>query len=257
MQLPIGLFLAAVLTGAPRLDYAAQPEEPNCLSADVPPQYAPLDSPPIARATRVKSGATAPAGAGCFAKSESAATWITVAAVIRTSSSSSTLIGRFGAISQLVAVEYWSTTDQKWRPMVSSAAAIVATDSRKPRADYSAAELTTGEDRYYIVTDTRLGHSVAYRLRKRLSQPGRLVVETANVDAIRKWGLTLYAPEDVDTLYFLSERSPGVWAYYSITRVLPNSVLAEGHDESFINRAVALYRHYMGLPTDAEPPAAR
>ena len=95
------------------------------------------------------------------------------------------------------------------------------------------------------------------RLRKRLSQPGRLVVETANVDAIRKWGLTLYAPEDVDTLYFLSERSPGVWAYYSITRVLPNSVLAEGHDESFINRAVALYRHYMGLPTDAEPPAAR
>ena len=55
---------------------------------------------------------------------------------------------------------------------------------------------------------------------------------------------------------FLERRSPDVWAYYSITRILPAGFLARGHEKSYINRAVALFRHYMRLPTDAEPPAA-
>jgi len=83
-----------------------------------------------------------------------------------------------------------------------------------------------------------------------------VVVETSNVDAIKWWGITLYAADGLDTWYFLGERSPGVWDYYSITRVLPASFLAKGHEKSYINRAVALYRHYMRLPTDTEPPSA-
>jgi hypothetical protein len=83
-----------------------------------------------------------------------------------------------------------------------------------------------------------------------------VVVESANVDAIRQWGITLYAPGGLHTLYFLKKQSPGVWAFYSITRLLPNSLLAQGHEKSLVNRAVALYRHIVGLPTDAEPPAA-
>jgi len=69
--------------------------------------------------------------------------------------------------------------------------------------------------RRYETADTRSGRSVAYRLRLRLNQPGRMVIETANIEAIKKWGLTIYGPEGLDTLYFLSERSPGVWAYYT------------------------------------------
>ena len=88
------------------------------------------------------------------------------------------------------------------------------------------------------------------------AQRRRVVVETSNVDAIKQWGITLYAADGLNTLYFLDERSPGVWAYYSITRVLPASFLAEGHEKSYINRAVALYRHYMRLPTNTEPPSA-
>jgi hypothetical protein len=67
----------------------------------------------------------------------------------------------------------------------------------------------------------------------------------------------LYAPGGPHTLYFLKKQSPDVWDYYSTTRVLPDTFLAAGHDESFINRAVALNRHIVGLPTDAEPPSAR
>jgi hypothetical protein len=68
--------------------------------------------------------------------------------------------------------------------------------------------------------------------------------------------LVFVAVGGLHTLYFLKKESPDTWAYYSITRILPNSFLAEGHDKSFINRAIAVYRHIVGLPTDAEPPSA-
>jgi hypothetical protein len=141
--------------------------------------------------------------------------------------------------------------------MVTSASAITSANSRLPRADYSLADLVAGEDRYYSVTDSRSGRAVAYRLRLLQSQPTELLIETANVDAIRQWGITVYAPGGLHTLYFLKKQSPDVWNYYSITRILPGTFLAAGHDKSFINRAVALYRHIVGLPTDAEPPPAR
>jgi hypothetical protein len=229
---------------------------PACLSSGAPPVFAPLNAPPIAQATRVRDGGAPPAGASCFGKADSAATWITVASIVQTSNSQNAFIERLGSISALLAVQYWSTTDQKWRPMVSSASAVASSNSRQPRADYSLAELITGEDRYYSVTDSRSGRAVTYRLRLWPSQPSELVVESANVDAIKQWGITLYAPGGLHTLYFLKKQSPDVWAYYSITRLQPNSFLAEGHDKSFINRAVALYRHIVGLTTDAEPPSA-
>jgi hypothetical protein len=182
--------------------------------------------------------------------------WVTVASVLRTKESPGSLVERFGAISQLLSVHYWSTTDHEWRPLVSAASAIAASDSTRLRADYSPAELAAGSDLYYRVADTRSGHATTYRLRLLENEHGRVVVETSNVEAIKQWGITLYAPKGLDTWYVLNERAPSVWAYYSITRILPASFLAEGHEKSFINRAVALYRHYLRLPTDAEPPSA-
>jgi hypothetical protein len=60
----------------------------------------------------------------------------------------------------------------------------------------------------------------------------------------------------VHTVYYLAERAPGRWAYSSITRIVPASFLAQGHEKSYVNRAIALYRHYMHIPTDQDPPAA-
>jgi len=228
-----------------------------CPGAAIQPQYAAPGAPPIVQAIRGPS-TTLPAGAECFGTYDPAALWITVAGVVRTPDNPTAFVARFGAISQLLGVQYWSTTEQKWRPLVLSAYATAAVNSNaRPRADYSVAELSAGSDRYYRIADSRSGHDVLYRLKLRSSQPGSLVVETLNAEPIKQWGLTFYAIGGLHTLYFLNERAPGFWAYYSITRVLPNNFLAAGHENSYINRAVALYRHYMSIPTNAEPPAAR
>jgi hypothetical protein len=246
------LSVALVLSGAVSHAHAIQPDD--CLDASKTPDP-PLDSPPIARATHTTDESTAPVGARCFEEKLSA-TWITVASVIRTTDDPSSIIGRFGAISELRSVRYWSTTDQQWRRLISSASAIAGGKFAQPRPDYSVTELTSDKDLYYRVTDTRSGHATLYRLRMLKSRLGRVVIETSNTEPIKQWGITLYPSGGLDTLYFLNERSPDVWSYYSITRVAPASLLAEGHEKSLINRAVALYRHYMRLPTDAEPPSA-
>jgi len=252
------LFLAIVVPGTttPAQARLLQPPSAGCLDAGVEAHYPQLDSPPIAQVIRSNDDSAAPVGAACFNKTTTAASWVTVASVVRTTDSPDAVIGRFGAISKLQTIQYWSVTDHKMRPLVSSAFAILRAGSTQARSDYSASELATGEDHYYLTTDTRSGRAITYRLRLREGQRGRVVVETSNVDAVKQWGFTVYDAGGLDTLYFLDERSPGVWAYYSITRVLPVSFLAKGHEESYINRAVALYRHYMRVPTDAEPPSA-
>lgn len=89
-------------------------------------------------------GRAFPAGASCFEKSDSAATWITVASIVQSSNNLDAFIERFGSVSTLLAVRCWSTSEQKWRPLVLSASAIASTNATAPRADYSLAELSIG-----------------------------------------------------------------------------------------------------------------
>ena len=236
----------------------APPGQPgsDCLD-NVQPQYPPLNSPPNIGFTRVADGHPTAPGASCFDNSDVPATWLTVTSVVTSVDSVTGLLARIGAISTLLPVQYWSTTEHKWRPMVSAAAAVVSPNSRQPRADFSPTELLAPGDKYYSMTDTRSGRATVYRLRVRSPRAAELTVDIVNVDPVKQWAITLYAPGGVHTLYLLQQRAPGTWSYYSITRLLPDTFLAEGHDKSYINRAVALYRHLVGIPTNTEPPAAR
>jgi hypothetical protein len=220
--------------------------------ADVHPAFPPVNAAPAVEMTDVSP----PNGGNCFPDRAARATWVTVASVIQTALGPESILQRFGAISELQQVQYWSTTDQAWRPLVSAAFAVSSANVDQPRADYTCAELVAAS-RYYRITDTRTYEPVNYRLEVHPAAHGHLFVETTNVDPIRKWGITLYRPAGLHTLYFLSERSPGVWSYYSITRAVPATFLARGHEKSYVNRAIALYRHYLRLPTTADPPADR
>jgi hypothetical protein len=220
--------------------------------ADVHPAFPPVNATPAVETTDVSP----PNGGNCFPDRTARATWVTVASVIQTALSPDSILQRFGAISELRQVQYWSTTDQAWRPLVSAAFAVSSANVDQPRADYTSAELVAAS-RYYRITDTRTYEPVNYRLEVHPAAHGHIVVETTNVDPIRKWGITLYQPDGLHTLYFLSERSAGVWSYYSITRAVPATFLARGHEKSYVNRAIALYRHYLRLPTTADRPEDR
>jgi hypothetical protein len=166
------------------------------------------------------------------------------------------ILARFGEVSKLLSVRYWSTTDQKWRPLVLAATALTARVSGQAREDFSNAELQGGQDVYFSQKDSRGAGEVVYRMRVRESNTAHLVIETENVTAVRWYSMTLLKPGGMRASYFFRERSRGIWTYLGITRIAEGSWLISGHENSYIIRVVALYRHIVGIPTDLEPPAA-
>ncbi len=168
------------------------------------------------------------------------------------------LLARIGAISALAGVRYWSVTDGQWNNMFVHATALAGPDPKKPRGDFSAAELRDGKEHYFIAADNRSGKDAVSRLHLTAAGSDHLVLETENITPLR-WTLLTYAnPGSFQAWYFLDRDADGSWRFYSLTRVLYASALFGSviPDKSYVNRAVAMYRHLLALPTDRDPPAA-
>ena len=166
------------------------------------------------------------------------------------------LLHRIGAISGLTGMRYWSTTHQSWRKLIVNASAL-AGPGGSARPDFSAADLAPGSIRYFQQNDSLSGKAT-YELQVVSASPDRLVFETENVTGLHYMLMPLFPPHELQAIYFLNRESPGIWRYYSLARTGKDaSGLAAGHDASTINRAVAFFRYFVGIPTDQEPPAAR
>ena len=166
------------------------------------------------------------------------------------------LLARFGAVSTTLGVRYWSTTDHAWRPLVTAATALTKALDGQPREDFTSAELATGLDAYLAQSDSRGAGQVTYRMRLRESKPDRLVIETENVTPVRWLAFTLLKPGSLRCVYFLERRASGIWSYYSLTRIAERSWFISGHENSYVNRVVAQYRHIARIATDLDPPFA-
>ena len=166
------------------------------------------------------------------------------------------LLGRAGAISQLANIQYWSTTDKRWRPLAYGASALTGPSARNRRADFSAADLAKGAALYYWEDDSRSGQTV-YRMRVSENTAERVLIASENVTPVRLFFLTMFQPGDLQSMIALRRLSPGVFGVTILSRIGEGaSTLAEEHDASYVNRAVALYRQLAGIQTDQEPPAA-
>jgi hypothetical protein len=164
---------------------------------------------------------------------------------------------RMGAVSKQRDILYWSVSDKAWRPLVTDAAAVYGPDDRRRRTDFTAAEMAPGKDLYFVEHDSRSTGEVLYRMRVLERSADRLVVNVENASPIRFLAFTLFGPEDLQAVYVVERRGPGLWGYYSLSRTgRTASRLAGGHESSYVNRAVALYRHFVGIPDDRGPPAA-
>jgi len=167
------------------------------------------------------------------------------------------LLARVGDISALRNVQYWSTTRNKWRHLAYDASALEGPDSIVRRPDFSASDFKKGADLYYWEKSTSSGNAV-YHLSVYESTPDRVAIASENVTPIRVFFVTLFKPNALQSVLFIQRLSPGLFGVYLIGRTDRGaSVFADGREESYVNREVALYRQIAGIKTDLEPPAAR
>ena len=165
------------------------------------------------------------------------------------------VLARLGAVSGTVGVRYWSVSKKAWEPLITAAHSTDA--GGRARADFAAAEMMPGAALSYSQTDTGSG-TVQYRSRVIEAGPDRVVLTTENATTIRAMLVPLFSPGELQTLTVITRQPGDAWAYSSLTRTGARaSGLTDGHEASAINRAVAMFRHVAGVPTDQEPPAAR
>ena len=167
------------------------------------------------------------------------------------------MLRRIGAVSQLTGVRYWSTTHQQWQTLIVEAHALSAPQGNLRRNDFSPDEMKAGGVLYYQQLDNLSGKAI-YRMHIAEASENRIVFDVENVSTIRYALLTLFHPAELQTIYFLDREGENTWRYYNLLRTGQNaSSLTTGKPASSINRAVAFFRHFAGIPTDAEPPAAK
>jgi hypothetical protein len=149
-------------------------------------------------------------------------------------------------------------TEARWQPWITEATALVSLHVRQPRADFTVEEIASGQDLYFSQRDNRSSHAVVYRMRMDYREAARLAISLENVSRVRLWFLTVFAAGDLQSAFFLERLSPTLWGYYSLSGIRHSGLVAlEDHERSYVNRAVAMYRHILHVPTDQEPPLRR
>jgi hypothetical protein len=166
------------------------------------------------------------------------------------------LLAALGRISSLRGIRCWSVGDRGWRTLVTGAAALDGPVTRRRRADFAPAEMARGADLYFAQEDSRSSGEVIYRMQVLENGPDRVAVAVENVTSVRFLLVPLFAPGDLRCTFYLECLSPGVWGYYGLWGIRAGAPTS-GHEASSVNRALAFYRHVVGIPTDQEPPAAR
>jgi hypothetical protein len=184
-------------------------------------------------------------------------TLVTTSARFRQASESGDLLGRIGAISGLAGTRYWSTTHKQWRTLITEAHAVNSAQSGERRPDFRSDEMRAGDDLYFEQTDNLAGKAV-YRMRMIEVSPARIVFGISNLATMRYLLVPVFHPDELQSIYFLDRESENVWRFYGMVRTGKDANgLISRNETSAINRAVAFYRHLVGIPTDQEPPASR
>jgi hypothetical protein len=185
------------------------------------------------------------------------ASLVTIAGRFDHSGGAEAIVERIGRISALQGIRYWSKSKRQWRTFIEDAYALSNPDKSARRSDFSAAELRTGDPLVFFQEDNTAG-KVVYRLRVHQVSQDRIVFSMENASTVKKFFMTILHPADAQTLVFLDRESDDVWRAYLIMRISDRaSGLATRSPPSSINRALAYYRHYAGIRTDKDPPAAR
>jgi len=158
------------------------------------------------------------------------------------------LLARLGAISSSQGMRYFSVTENAWRVLIKDAAALGGADPSLRRADFTAAEVASGENLYFVEQDNRSSKPVVYRMRALRVTPSQIIVRTANVTPIESFMLTLFPPDTLFADYVFTRLEGGGWGLYVMSAAtMEASGMVSLGTASYVNRAQAFFAHLTGI----------
>lgn len=234
---------------------AAEPGVTECQAALAPP----FDDPPAVRSWTPADPQGRAVAAACLGWTEPEfQQMVALAGRFRFDGGADELVARFGDISSLAGLRFWSVLKQRWLVWITRAQAVTGADGAEARPNFTADELRSGRDVYFAEEDSGSSGRVVYRLRIARWRADRVVIEMENVTPVRFMLVELFAPGDLRFGYVVERTAPGRWGFYGLVRTGARaSWLAGGHEDGYQNRLAAVFRHIAGIPDDREPPVVR
>ena len=164
------------------------------------------------------------------------------------------LAERIGAVSSMREIRYWSADKKAWRPIVHDASALTSPSPLSRRDDFKASDLSQGAQLYYRETDEDDRETV-YRLNVLANSPDSLVLANENITPIKRFVFTIFKPSTLQSVVILQRLSANTFGVYMLNRTDKRaSSLSDGHEETYVNRALAFYRKLVGVKTDLQTP---
>ena len=161
---------------------------------------------------------------------------------------------RLGAISQSQGLVYWSVTNKSWRSLVNDAFALNTENTKTRRPDFSGAEILSGNPLYFAQNDSQSWGLNVFEYEALNSSADHVTLKSQSQSSIRFGPITVFEPGDVVSVLFINRVNNNLWSYYSLA-VIKDSALPI-NEKSIINRQAALYRNFVGIPLNKDPPLA-
>ncbi|MBP6902011.1 MAG: hypothetical protein KBC73_18080 [Burkholderiaceae bacterium] len=163
-------------------------------------------------------------------------------------------LARFGAVSQLKGLPYWSYTDRKRQVLIRDSYAVETPGSTTPRPDYTLADLQRGRDLFFVHSDNRSSALVPYAIRLVHQDADRVHLRIENHGDIRFMGLSVVAPGEMQWGVMLERLGGTRYGYRSLLGLKKLRYgTADKHRLSNLARVVAMFDLWSGRQTDIEP----
>ncbi len=249
-----GAFCAALL--APLQAPAADPASAVCGSAP-PPAYPAADKPPLVQTWMMDGHRDDPRNGpapDCSAlHGREFELLVRVMGSFGAAADIDVMLARLGAVSALKNASYWSFTDHKRLALFKDAYAVESLTHQQARADFSAAELRSGQELVYVHSDNRSSKLLPYGMRLVKAGADSLHMHIENLGELRVYGLLMTAPRETQWSVTLERLGPTRWGYRSL---LAQRRLRMGRNEqhrlSNLARSVAMFDLLAGRQTDLE-----
>jgi hypothetical protein len=153
------------------------------------------------------------------------------------------LLVRLGSISKMRGLQYYSVTESAWRVLIKDASALSDADPKHSRTDFTAEEVASGANLFFVEEDNRSSHPVVYRMRATHADAGRIVIETENISPVKSFFVTLFPPGSLRAAYILTRLKSADWGLYVVSASSEDaSSLVTLAKSSYENRAQALFQ---------------
>ena len=159
------------------------------------------------------------------------------------------LLARFGAVSGYTNIMYMSQHGNGWRSLVRRAKALSTPNESDARDDFTLDEMKAGKPLHLFMGGTAV-NSIVYRMTVLERTEDKLTLAIENTSTLRVIGIPLLR-EGAGQFLFNFERDIGdVWKGYVMLRIgsALNNLMRPSINE-YETRAVGMFRHFAGLPT--------